>query len=91
MLVHLRRPVDVLARSSIPSCRSLSSATAVLNSSAADYYRRLGVDRSASAEAIKAGFHAAAKRYHPDVHGDATGELFKKVNEAYSVLSEECA
>lgn len=54
----------------------------------ADYYRILGVSRDADASAIKAGFHAAAKRYHPDVHGEGSAELFKRVNEAYTVLSE---
>jgi hypothetical protein len=68
-----------------------SFALSTVASGPVDYYRVLGVSRTASAEEIKAGFREAAKRYHPDVHGDATLELFKKVNEAYSVLSEECA
>lgn len=66
-------------------------AMSTVASVSVDYYKVLGVSRLASSEEIKAGFREAAKRYHPDVHGDATLELFKKVNEAYSVLSEECA
>lgn len=31
-----------------------------------DYYALFGVERSASADAIRAAFHAFARRYHPD-------------------------
>jgi hypothetical protein len=74
---HLRATSTALGR------RALSTETPD-----ADYYRILGVSRDADASAIKAGFHAAAKRYHPDVHGEGSAELFKRVNEAYTVLSE---
>ncbi len=55
-----------------------------------DYYRVLGVSKSASAEDIKKAFRKLARRYHPDVNpGDQKAEeKFKEINEAYEVLSD---
>jgi len=55
-----------------------------------DYYKRLGVSRSASGDSIKSSFRSLAKRVHPDLHpGDPTAEnAFKLLNEAYIVLSD---
>ena len=53
-----------------------------------DYYGLLGVQKSASKEEIKKAFHKLAHKFHPDKkEGDA--EKFKKVSEAYSVLSDD--
>jgi curved DNA-binding protein len=56
-----------------------------------DYYKILGVDRSATAEEIKKAFRKLAVKYHPDKNpGDKKAEeRFKEVNEAYDVLSNE--
>ncbi|MXY24623.1 MAG: DnaJ domain-containing protein [Acidobacteria bacterium] len=53
-----------------------------------DYYKTLGVDRSASQDAIKRAFRKLARKYHPDVNqNDSEAERrFKAVNEAYEVL-----
>jgi|GEM_PF-1693812 len=51
-----------------------------------NYYADLGVSKDASRDEIKKTFHALAKRYHPD-SGAGNAEQFKKINEAYSVLS----
>ena len=53
-----------------------------------DYYKTLGVDRSASQDAIKTAFRKLARQHHPDVNqNDPEAERrFKAVNEAYEVL-----
>lgn len=55
-----------------------------------DYYEVLGVDRSASADEIKAAYRKLALRYHPDRNpGDAEAEeKFKEASEAYACLSD---
>lgn len=54
-----------------------------------DYYKILGVDRSADDAAIKKAYRSLARRYHPDVNSEADAEeRFKEVNEAYDVLKD---
>lgn len=55
-----------------------------------DYYEILGVSRDASEADIKKAFRQLALKYHPDRNsGDkAAEEKFKKINEAYSCLSD---
>lgn len=55
-----------------------------------DYYEVLGIKKGASEEEIKKAYRQMAKKYHPDLNkGDANAEqMFKEVNEAYSVLSD---
>lgn len=52
-----------------------------------DYYKTLGLDKSASKEDIKKAFRKLAHEHHPDKGGNA--ERFKEANEAYSVLSDD--
>jgi curved DNA-binding protein len=55
-----------------------------------DYFKVLGVDRGADADAIKRAFRKLARQYHPDVNpGDESAEAkFKEISEAYEVLSD---
>jgi curved DNA-binding protein len=53
-----------------------------------DYYKTLGVNKTASAKEIKQAFRRLARKHHPDVNpGDKVAEAtFKELNEAYEVL-----
>lgn len=55
-----------------------------------DYYETLGVRRDASAEEIRKAYRRLARKYHPDVNpGDKSAEeMFKRIQEAYEVLSD---
>jgi len=55
-----------------------------------DYYKTLGVSKSASQEEIKKAFRKLAIKYHPDKNpGDQKAEsMFKEVNEANEVLGD---
>jgi molecular chaperone DnaJ len=56
-----------------------------------DYYNILGVNRNANANEIKKAYRSKAKQYHPDKNpGDKSAEeQFKKVSEAFEVLSDQ--
>jgi len=55
-----------------------------------DYYKILGVERSAEAADIKKAYRKLARKYHPDVNKQSDAEdRFKEVNEAYDVLKDK--
>ena len=55
-----------------------------------DYYKVLGVSKSATQEEIKKAYRKLAVKYHPDKNeGDkASEEKFKEISEAYEVLGD---
>lgn len=56
-----------------------------------DYYEILGIKKDATASQIKKAYRKLALKYHPDKNSGDKGaeEKFKKINEAYAVLSNK--
>jgi curved DNA-binding protein len=57
---------------------------------AEDYYKLLGLEKRATAEDIKKAYRKLALKWHPDKNPNnkAAEEKFKKISEAYAVLSD---
>ncbi len=56
-----------------------------------DYYKVLGVDKTASESEIKKTFRKLAKQHHPDANkgNKASEDKFKEINEAYEVIGDK--
>ncbi len=57
---------------------------------ATDYYQLLGIDRNATADAIKSAYRKLARKHHPDLNpnDEAAKRKFQEINEANEVLSD---
>lgn len=55
-----------------------------------DYYKVLGVSKSASQDDIRKAYRKLARQYHPDLNKDneSAAQRFKEINEANEVLSD---
>lgn len=53
-----------------------------------NYYELLGVSPAADDAALKAGFRAFARKYHPDRAGPQAEGLFMEVRDAYEALKD---
>ena len=55
-----------------------------------DYYKVLGIDRTATQDDIRKAYRRLAKRYHPDTNAQdpRAQERFQEINEANAVLSD---
>jgi DnaJ-class molecular chaperone len=57
-----------------------------------NFYDILEVNQSSAPEEIKKQFHLLAKKYHPDLfqgeQHESVIDKFKRINEAYAVLSD---
>jgi len=52
-----------------------------------DYYKTLGVERTADDKAIKTAYRRLARKHHPDVN-KGKSDRFKEISEAYTVLGD---
>lgn len=55
-----------------------------------DYYKTLGVEKTASKDDIRKAYKKLAKKYHPDISKEPDAEAkFKEINEAAAILGDD--
>lgn len=94
-----------LIKQTLEDCTSGASQGATTAASAKDYYAILGIDPSATLDAIKKAYRALAHKYHPDKKAEELKKIsdpdvrkavsdefdnkLKDINEAYRILSDD--
>ena len=55
-----------------------------------DYYKILGIDKTATAKDVKSAYRKLARKYHPDLNPNNkdANKNFQQINEANEVLSD---
>ncbi len=53
-----------------------------------NYYATLGISFDADSDTIKRAYRQLARRYHPDMAGEAGAVQMKRINRAYAVLAD---
>ena len=53
-----------------------------------DYYKILGLTKSATEKEIKSAYYKMAKKHHPDLNGGKQSNEFKEMTNAYDILSD---
>ena len=64
----------------------------IKNNDSEDYYKILGIEKNATESEIKKAYRKLALKWHPDKNPNnkkEAEEKFKKINEAYSILSDK--
>ena len=51
------------------------------------YFNILNVSRSATLNDIKKAYRLLSIKHHPDKNGNSSGDMFNKINDAYSILT----
>lgn len=90
MLSKFRTVLLIVLSLSIPIWASFTQSE-LIRFNSPDLYVRLGVARDAPDETIKREYRKLAQKYHPDRNKDReqeAEEIFKKISEAYSLLSD---
>ena len=74
----------------VPQTRPFFTTNFLVQQHSPDYYAVLGINRSATPQAVKLAYFKKAKEYHPDTNPSLESQvMFGLIAEAYDVLSDE--